>query len=719
MLDFTQTNLHKAAQATTLAGQSMAGKNSFIKLYTEPHTVCNKLVGFPRGTSSIYSKSIEPHRPGPRACIISSGDIQINALKQWCHRDCAVAITKINGSQVIIASVYLDIKAAARPPWLDNLLDMASQKRYPIILGIDTNAHSTLYGPDSNSRGDEIEDFILHHGLTVENQGNDPTFETRRGNNWIKTHIDVTLTRDLPCQLVGWRVDRSYNASDHNDIRFQVNQAAPQPQKIRPWSKADWVTFRSLLSTADYMIPSRMTMKKLDRTLHRLYRILNHAIDTACPKITITPTVKKDHWSTEEHKVSKARVSGLYKQAKTSGNDVDWKIYRDADRAFKKKCKRDKNAAWRQYKENLQTTKDTAALVKLAQRTERNQVSVLERSDGTNTEPGKETVDLLARTHFPASTDTRRIIYNNRRALDTAAIKHKYDDWINVRLITEALGGFEKKKSPGPDEIKPLLFEHLPPEFIETLMIIYKSTIHLGYTPKLWRQTKVIFISKPGKDSYQKPKSFRPISLSNYLLKGLERLVCWRMDKALLSNPLHHKQHGFLAGKSTESAISNTVDYIEQHIMRRQHCVGVFLDISSAFDSIKPGHVRQALLKHGGDPELVQWYYDYITHRDIQISLHGHNFTFSTGIGFPQGGVCSAKFWLIAFDYAIQIINRYNIEGNGYADDCAALYGGPRLDHALKRLQKMLDDLTTWGRECGLHFNPEKSIAVVLSLIHI
>ena len=197
----------------------------------------------------------------------------------------------------------------------------------------------------------------------------------------------------------------------------------------------------------------------------------------------------------------------------------------------------------------------------------------------------------------------------------------------------------------------------------------------MAYTPREWKRTKVIFIAKPGKERYDVPKSFRPISLSNYFLKGLECLVGWKMDQALIHNPIHHKQHGFLTGKSTESAISNTVDYVERHVMNKQHCVGIFLDISSAFDTIQPGHVRRALLKHGGHPDLVQWYYNYITHRDIEISMHGVLSAFSTGLGFPQGGVCSAKFWLIAFDYAIQIINRYCIEGNGYADDCSALLG--------------------------------------------
>ena len=112
-----------------------------------------------------------------------------------------------------------------------------------------------------------------------------------------------------------------------------------------------------------------------------------------------------------------------------------------------------------------------------------------------------------------------------RRNLAVAEISEKYKDWIDPVKIKDSLAGFEKKKSPGPDGIKPLVFDKLTDTFIEVLQIIYKSSIHLGYTPKAWKKTKVIFISKPGKDTYDKPKSFRPISLSNYLLKGLERLV--------------------------------------------------------------------------------------------------------------------------------------------------------------------------------------------------
>jgi hypothetical protein len=84
------------------------------------------------------------------------------------------------------------------------------------------------------------------------------------------------------------------------------------------------------------------------------------------------------------------------------------------------------------------------------------------------------------------------------------------------------------------------------------------------------------------------------------------------MDKNLKNFPINEKQHGFLKGKSTESAISDMVDYIERNWGERKESVGVFLDISSAFDMIDPKHVKESLYKHGGQADLVEWYFDYI-----------------------------------------------------------------------------------------------------------
>ena len=473
----------------------------------------------------------------PRAAILATRDVAATALDNLCHRDCAAALVKLHGRQVLVASVYLDIKRTVTPDWLLKLTNTAATKGWPLILGIDTNAHSALYGPDNNARGDDLEDFILTHSLSVENTGNTPTYEARRGDSVASSFIDVTLSRDLPFDLLDWKVSREYNASDHNTISFNIKHTPRTKNKIRPWSKANWGSFKQILSEADYAIPTNISMKKLDKLLTKLYAHLNRAINTACPEIEVDDRVPGSHWATAAHDTEKKRVSTLYRQAKSTKTPQAWHAYKEADKSFKKLCKRDKNRAWRKYKEGLQSTKDMASLARLAQRKERKDIDTLSNPDGTITDPGQETISLLTTTHFPAATDPVRVRYNNRRNCMVAELRDKYTDWISPQLVRRALDGFEKKKSPGPDNIKPLVFEHLPAEFLDTLEIAYKSAIHLGYTPKLWKETKVIYIAKPGKEDYSKPKSYRPISLSNYFLKGLERLVVWNMDKALINYP--------------------------------------------------------------------------------------------------------------------------------------------------------------------------------------
>ena len=80
------------------------------------------------------------------------------------------------------------------------------------------------------------------------------------------------------------------------------------------------------------------------------------------------------------------------------------------------------------------------------------------------------------------------------------------------------------------------------------------------------------------------------------------------------------------------------------------------LDIKGAFDTICPKFIRKSLKAKGINKDLIEWYYNYITHRNIEFKDKEYELTGTIDIGFPQGGVCSAKFWIIAFDYALDII---------------------------------------------------------------
>ena len=78
-------------------------------------------------------------------------------------------------------------------------------------------------------------------------------------------------------------------------------------------------------------------------------------------------------------------------------------------------------------------------------------------------------------------------------------------------------------------------------------------------------------------------------------------------------------------------------------------------------------------MKRGGDPIMINWYYGCITHRNLYIEMNGIKIVISTGSGFPQGGVCSAKFWVIAYDDAVNILNEHRVFGQVFADDSIAI----------------------------------------------
>ena len=118
--------------------------------------------------------------------------------------------------------------------------------------------------------------------------------------------------------------------------------------------------------------------------------------------------------------------------------------------------------------------------------------------------------------------------------------------------------------------------------------------------------------------------------------------------------------------------------------------------------------------KRTDNEDLVEWYYNYLMHRNMNFELQGASKRVSNSLRFPQGGVASAKMWLIAFDKAIEIINSHGVYGVGFADDCCALVGGTNLGYMVHKLQLVLNDLTAWGESVGLAFNEKKMVAITL-----
>ena len=98
---------------------------------------------------------------------------------------------------MLICSGYLDITQPVVQDWLSKVVKYAESKDSELLIGMDTNCHSNLFGEDTNKRGRDFEDFVIENALAIENVGTVPTFETIRAGKRMATCIDVTLTRDI------------------------------------------------------------------------------------------------------------------------------------------------------------------------------------------------------------------------------------------------------------------------------------------------------------------------------------------------------------------------------------------------------------------------------------------------------------------------------------------------------------------------------------------
>ena len=711
-IQFTQLNMHRANVAVVELNK-LIGQVPSVCLLTEPYTAYNKVAQVPANHTVLPGT---PLASRPRAAIFLPKHMPHVFLEQLSSEDIVVALIHTKRGKILVASGYLDSNKPVVQPWLKKLMSYIEEKNYPAILGFDSNAHSQLFGPTTNERGKHFEEFILQYNLKVENRGEAPTYHQFRTNGSVDTCIDITLSRNL-VPLHDWRVhSEAFNGSDHKTITWSLPLDMGPKQLIRPWKRADWKVFTNKIAEHDFSeIPQNFTARKADKFLDRIYRVINGALDEACPKREARPSPLETKWYGNDQRYLFNRTKRRFKAYIRDKSARRRKSYISAKRIYSKSCRKAKRASWRKFVEGTPDEFNMAILARIAQRKEKREINTLLKDDNTLTEPGADTIKRLMEAHFPAAVDgVAPSTYSNTK-INTTDIQQKYSKWINPELVSKALRRFKPNKAPGPDGLKPIVFRHFPPNIIEALTLLFQVCIALGHTPSKWRDTRVIFLPKPGKKSYDIPKAYRPISLSNFLLKTLERLVVWKMDADLEKKPLHTNQHGFTKGKCTESAISSTADYIEQFLFERQHCLGVFLDISSAFDSISIEHIRDSLLEHNGDPELVQWYYSYLGKRHLEISLHGDTVHLTTGRGFPQGGVCSARFWLIAFNNAIKIINSAGIYGTGYADDCSALIGGDHPSNMIEQMQAMLDRLVRWGESCGLVFNAQKTVVVMFT----
>jgi len=247
-------------------------------------------------------------------------------------------------------------------------------------------------------------------------------------------------------------------------------------------------------------------------------------------------------------------------------------------------------------------------------------------------------LEVLLEKHFPNDPNLSLEHLSHQYSLRDVEI----DSMISLEKVKRALKSFRQYKSAGRDGIFPAMLQYGPLSLLQQMTCVIKACLGLGYTPKDWRVMKIVFIPKPGKDSYERASSWGPISLTSFWLKTMERLIDWHIRTPTLIGGLKRAgQYAHMAGVSTEAALHQVVARIERTLKSGEFGISTTLDVEGAFSHATQASIVNGLYRNLVDEKSIRWILRMLTNRTAIATLQGVTRERRVERGCPQGKVLS------------------------------------------------------------------------------
>jgi len=289
--------------------------------------------------------------------------------------------------------------------------------------------------------------------------------------------------------------------------------------------------------------------------------------------------------------------------------------------------------------------------------------NTLKNEEGHQTNSWKDTTELLLRKLFPddkqeEDNEQNKTTRINAKVQPTNNQNKQEELEINNELIDNFIKSLKNGKAPGPDNLKNEIYKNNKEIWTPYLTRLFQECLQQGIFPDPWKKARLVILLKGEDKDRSDPKSYRPICLLNIIGKIFEKVIAQKINEKRPNIENCKLQYGFRKKKSTEDAVNEICDKINE--LKTQDCryvMGIFFDITGAFDNLWWPALLQELKLLNLHPRLWDTINNYFINRRVEAGTADGIVGKVPTRGCPQGSVLDPIFWDIAFQPCLVMLD--------------------------------------------------------------